>query len=111
MVDPAPIVTAINLGEYLGETSAAESSLITECETTALQLVTRHVGSTAASVPKGVLRAAVREVGADLFHRRKSRNGVTTFAGGEGVTPIRLNRDPLTAAYPILRPFMPAALA
>lgn len=104
---PTPLT--VDLAGYLGETSAAEAPLIAECEESALELVTQHVGG--ATVPDSVLRVAVREVGADLFHRRKSRNGVTTFAGGEGVTPIRLNRDPLTAAYPILRPYLPPALA
>lgn len=104
-----PALPDINLGEYLGETSAAEAGIIAECEATALQLVTAHVGT--ATVPTEVLRTAVREVGADLFHRRKSRNGVTTFAGVDGATPVRLNRDPLTAAYPILRPYLPAVLA
>lgn len=105
-----PTPPTIGLGTYLGETSAAEATLIAECEASALALVTKHVGD-AATVPDEVLVLAVREVGADLFHRRKARNGVTTFGGVDGATPMRLNRDPMTAAYPILRPYLPPALA
>lgn len=53
-------------------------------------------------VPQTSIERAVLEVGADLFYRRLARNGIASFEGME-IQPVRLNRDPMSAAYPILR--------
>ena len=52
-----------------------------------------------------VVARAVLEVGADLYYRKASRNGIAGFDGVEA-QPFRLNRDPMAAAYPLLRPFL-----
>lgn len=56
-------------------------------------------------VPALVVARAVLEVGADLYYRKASRNGMVTL---DGVEPqiFRLNRDPMTAAYPLLRRYL-----
>lgn len=56
-------------------------------------------------VPDEVVARAVLEVGADLYYRKASRNGVATI---QGVEPqlFRLNRDPMAAAYPLLRRYL-----
>jgi hypothetical protein len=61
-------------------------------------------------VPENIVARACLEVGADLYYRKASRNGVATFGGGDmpSPEPFRINRDPMQAAYPILRPFLPA---
>ena len=60
-------------------------------------------------VPDAVVARCLLEVGADLYYRKASRNGVV---GLEGVDPqpFRLNRDPMAAAYPLLRQFIPLGL-
>lgn len=55
------------------------------------------------------LARAVLEVAADLYYRKASRNGIAGFDGVEA-QPFRLNRDPMAAAYPILRPFLVVGL-
>lgn len=60
-------------------------------------------------VPAPALNRAVLEVGADLFYRRQARNGIASFDGMEA-QPMRLNRDPMSAAYPFLRPFLVTGL-
>lgn len=62
-------------------------------------------------VPDEVIARAVLEVGADLYYRKASRNGVVQFGGSEVSDTIRISRDPLSAAYPYLRPFIPFGLA
>jgi|GEM_PF-2200596 len=56
-------------------------------------------------VPSEVVERAVLEVGADLYYRKASRNGVVQL---DGVEPqlYRLNRDPMAAAYPLLRRYL-----
>jgi ABC-type molybdate transport system substrate-binding protein len=61
------------------------------------------------AVPAGVVARAVLEVGADLYYRKASRNGVVGLDSVEP-QPFRLNRDPLAAGYPFLRPFIPWGL-
>lgn len=87
-----------------------------ECSALATIMVDNLIGSTEAApnpfeVPTEAVERAVLEVGADLFYRKTTRNGIVSFGGGEGMPspePFRLNRDPMAAAYPILRPFLPA---
>ncbi|GAA1790894.1 hypothetical protein [Leucobacter iarius] len=61
-------------------------------------------------VPVAAVERAVLEVGADLYYRRLARNGITSFEGDMAPQPMRLNRDPMTAAYPFLRPFLVSGL-
>lgn len=58
-------------------------------------------------IPVEVYDRAVLEVGAELFHRKASRNGVAQFATGDSVSPMRISRDPLVAARGLLAPFLP----
>jgi hypothetical protein len=60
-------------------------------------------------VPDEVLARATIEVGADLYYRKASRNGIVGLDGADA-QPFRLNRDPMAAAYPLLRQFIPAGL-
>lgn len=63
-------------------------------------------------VPEVILARARLEVGAELFHRRASRNGVVTFGGEpDNLAPLRIARDPMKAAYDILAPYMRPAIA
>lgn len=100
----APTTTALDwYVEALGEDKpfADESKLV------ATELVNNLIGGAANpfGVPAVVVARAVLEVGADLYYRKASRNGIV---GLEGVDPqpMRLNRDPLAAAYPFLRPYL-----
>lgn len=56
-------------------------------------------------VPTQVLERAILEVGADLYYRRAARNGIVGLDGVDP-QPMRLNRDPMSAAYALLRPYL-----
>lgn len=49
-----------------------------------------------------VLIRAELEVGAELYHRKNTKNAVAQFASPDG-SPVRIARDPMVAAYPLLR--------
>jgi hypothetical protein len=103
-VDLKWYVTAIGEDEPFAQQCAAEAEI----------MVGNFVGATEKTpnpynVPDEVLGRAVLEVGADLYYRKASRNGIASFdTGMPAPEPMRLNRDPMAAAFPILRPFMPA---
>ncbi|GMA34738.1 hypothetical protein [Demequina litorisediminis] len=100
-------MTATDLLVYV---NAGDSDLpfITECHAEATDLVAVYVGD--AEVPETVLGRAVKEVGAELFHRRSTKNGVAQFATPDA-QPIRVARDPMVAAYPILNRYVGGGFA
>lgn len=65
-------------------------------------LVTAFVAG--ATVPAPVLKQATLKTAAELFHQRSAPQGIAQFADQTGA-PVRTARDPLTGAYPLLRPF------
>lgn len=62
-------------------------------------------------VPQSIMRRAILEVGAELFHRRQAPNGITQFAMPNGPAPVRVARDPLVAARDLLAPFLGPGIA
>lgn len=87
----------------------ADAEFVGTCERRAAELVARRIGLSVV-VPLDVRELAVWEVAADLFHRRSTRLGVSGFADND-LNPIRITRDPMDAAEPILRPYLPAGFA
>lgn len=72
-------------------------------------LITAHVGE--ANVPIDVLDRAKLLVAVEQINQDKAPNGVVNqaYATGEGdvvSTPVRIGRDPMKPAYPILAPWV-----
>lgn len=89
---------------------ARDLSFVAECATTARELVAGRVGT--ATVPESVLRTAVLEVGSNLYQRRVSRVGTPSFGDPEVMgNPHRPALDPMTPAWPILRPYLDPGIA
>ncbi|SJM66842.1 hypothetical protein [Agrococcus casei] len=81
----------------------ATDAFIPECAETAEVLIDGYVGS--AEVPDKVRERAILEVGSELYNRRNAPNGIAQFATPDAA-PIRVARDPLVGAYPILRHYV-----
>ena len=93
-------VQAIGDDAKFAETSAVEGA----------ELVDNFVGKdNPYQVPRSVLARARLEVGADLYYRKASRNGIVGLDAADS-QPFRLNRDPMAAAYSLLRQFIPVGL-
>ncbi|WP_084130316.1 hypothetical protein [Demequina sp. NBRC 110055] len=100
-------MTAADLQNYVNA-GDSDSTFIAECNDQATALVSVYVGST--DVPLEVLDRAVLEVGAELFHRKSTKNGIAQFAD-QNANPIRVARDPMVAAYPILNRYVGGGFA
>lgn len=74
-----------------------------QCWDEAVALVNGYVGL--AEVPEVVLNRAYLEVGSELVHRRSAPNGIAGFNTFDG-SAIRVARDPLVGAYPLLRRYV-----
>lgn len=98
---------ATTLKDFVGG-DARDTKFITECATDAAAMVeTRCKGS---DVPASVKARAVLEVGADLYNRKKARNGITGLDSAD-VSPMRIRSDPMKAAQAILAPYLEPGLA
>jgi hypothetical protein len=98
-------MATITLAEYVG---APNDSYVTECVTEAAALVARHIGT--AVVPADVKARAELECGSELYHRRNAPNGIAQFGAIDGAV-VRVARDPMIGAYPILAPYLAGPFA
>jgi len=116
-------MSAAELAAYVspGVTLSTEvQGFVDSCWAEAEALVSRHVATvggefgedTSVEVPAAILNRAKIEVGAELYYRRSAPNGIKQFATPEGGgTAVRVARDPMLAAYPILAPYVGLGLA
>ncbi|MBB1482497.1 hypothetical protein H5392_01320 [Tessaracoccus sp. MC1865] len=98
---------ATSLAAYVN--SSPDDSFVVECWNQATALVDAYIGT--AEVPHDAVSRATLEVAAELFHRRQAPGGITQFATIDGPSPVRLARDPMLGAYPILDRFLPGGFA
>lgn len=80
-----------------------DDTYVEECWDTAKDLVASYIQS--AAIPPQVLRRVYIEVGSELYHRRNAPMGVAQYASYDG-NPVRIARDPLVGAYPLLNRYM-----
>jgi len=106
MSQPVPAYQALK--DYVGAT-APDDAVVEACWDEATALVTKFVGT--ATVNADVLFRAKIECGSELFHRRSAPNGVAQFATLDGGSAVRVARDPMIAAYPILVPWVGLGVA
>jgi hypothetical protein len=113
MTDTATASLANELAAFVGTTPTGPAAgYLTACATQATALVDAYLATNRDRVPSPVLARAYLEVGADLYHRRTARNGITGFEDTEVSTaPVRINRDPLAPAYPLLARYTGPAIA
>lgn len=107
-------IAPVTLEEYVTAKGDDALALVAASTAEATAMVNRHIGGSANphEVPSEILARAILEVGADLYYRKAARNGVVTFGNGlEAANVVRINRDPMTQAYPILAPFLPMGFA
>lgn len=98
---------ATDLQEYVGAPDS-DAAFVEQCWDEATALVNQYVGDE--TIPVAVLDRAFLEVGSELYHRRQAPNGIAQFASMDG-SPVRVARDPMVGAYPILNRFMVVGIA
>ena len=90
-----------DLKAYVGAPDS-DNAFVNDCWSEATALVVAFVGT--ATVNADILQRAKIECGSELFHRRSAPNGIAQFATLDGGSAVRINRDPMTPAYPLLTP-------
>lgn len=96
-----------NLQEYVGAPDT-DAAFVEECWDQATALVNAFIGTE--TIPVAIVDRAFLEVGSELYHRRQAPNGIAQFASIDG-SPIRVARNPMVGAYPLLQPYMLPGLA
>ena len=115
----AAVVTP-RLRSYVGAKAAAagERDPVEDACLEAVALVDRYITdhgivrysvfdpvATAQGLPEEIEFRAIIEVGAELYHRKNAKNAVTQFATADTIAPVRIARDPMIAARPLLAPW------
>lgn len=93
----------VTLADFQAYVGTDETDFPTDCLATGTALVTRYVGD--ATVPSAVLDQATLVTASEVFHRRSAPNGIAQFASFDGA-PVRVAKDPMNAAYAILKPYV-----
>jgi hypothetical protein len=101
-------MTVAQLKSYVGAPDS-DNTFVTACWDESVALVTKFVGT--ATVPSTVLLRARIECGSELYHRRSAPNGIAQFATLDGGSAVRVARDPMIAAYPLLVPYVGQGIA
>jgi hypothetical protein len=96
------------LKAYVGAPDS-DNTFVSACWDEAHLLVDKFCG--AVVVPATVLNRAKIECGSELYHRRSAPNGIAQFATLDGGSAVRVARDPMIAAYPLLAPYVGQGLA
>lgn len=110
--DPADYSSAgllVYVGAKLGQEGVDEFA--DQCWDEADALVTAYISeANLDAVPEEIIGRATLEVGAELFHRKNTKNGLSQFATADGQA-VRIARDPMVAAYPLLNRYLPGGFA
>jgi len=99
---PGGSLTLSDLQAYIGTDETGD--FINSCLTAGENLVDNYIGAIA-TVPEQVHDQAVLICASELYHRRSAPNGIAQFASMDG-SPIRVGKDPMTAVYPLLLPYV-----
>lgn len=94
-------VSLADLQAYIGTEETGE--FIEECLDAGKALVNNYIGE--GEVPSHIRYQAELIASSELFHRRSAPNGISQFASMDG-QPVRMGKDPMTAVYPLLLPFL-----
>lgn len=104
------MITAADLGEYAAP-GMPVTEYMTGCVSAASKLIESQIGG-GNGIPTEIVDRATLEVAAELYHRRNAPNGIKNFADGfDGAGAIRVARDALVAARPLLAPYLPLGFA
>jgi hypothetical protein len=95
-------VTLAQLQAYIGTEETGD--FIEGCLSSSQSLVSKYIGDIE-TVPTDIADQGVLICASELFHRRSAPNGIAQFATADG-SPIRVGKDPMTAVYPLLLPFV-----
>ena len=95
-------VSLNQLQAYIGTDESGD--FITGCLNSGKSLVENYIGEVT-TVPNHVEDQSVLIVASELFHRRSAPNGIAQFASMDG-QPVRMGKDPLSAVYPLLLPYV-----
>ena len=96
-------MTTDELMKFLGA-SESDRAFVEECLNQANTLITTYIGS--AVVPDDIMNNSTQQVASEMFHRRNAPSGIAQFSSLDGVSPIRVAKDPMTSVYPLLRRYV-----
>lgn len=107
MTTSTPETPNVDLGKYVK--APPGDAFVADCQAEAAQLVTDLIAGVT-GVPPIIIKRAILETGAELYHRRQARLGIAQF-GSDDLAPIRVARDPKLTARAILGDYLGPGIA
>lgn len=99
----------MDLATYV-RSNGREQTAVDGIALSAATMVAKRIGTS--SVPDAVLSQAILAVGANLYQKRASSIGTAGYGDPELTgNPMRPALDPMTQAWPLLTPYLGAAIA
>lgn len=96
---------AIGWGDLAAYVGSDDQDALERALATADALVDNYINTSIGGVPEEVRDEAALKVASELFHAKNAPNGISQFAAFDGA-PVRVARDPMVAAYPLLNRFL-----
>ncbi len=97
------MTTTDEMMKFLGA-QESDRAFVDECLKQATTLIARYISDT--PVPEDIMNNATQQVASEMFHRRNAPSGIAQFSSLDGVSPIRVAKDPMTSVYPLLRRYV-----
>lgn len=101
------MLTTARLATYVG--AAATDTQLATCITEATALIATL--QPPEKTPEEIIERATLECAADLYHRRRARNGIITLESDGAIETIHAPLDPLRSARALLTPYLPVGIA
>lgn len=99
------------LARHVGDGGSQHTEALTDVWTEAAALVDKYVGTARDAVPGPIWERAIIETASELYHRRNAPGGVLAQFSELGGSTVRLARDPMLGAYPLLDRWLPGGFA
>ena len=100
---------AERLRSHINAGGSATSEDLGQVVTEARHLVEAYVGEYVTRIPEAIYERAILECASELWAKRNAIGGV--MSDFSDAPPVRLARDPMIAARPLLSPYIPVVFA
>lgn len=102
------------LARYCNVSDATRRPFLADCWAEAVALVDEYLRKPEGGqweVPAPLLRRSRLMVASELYHQANAPGGIMQQWTDVQAAPARMARNPMVAAYPLLRPFVPGGFA
>ncbi|MST49493.1 hypothetical protein [Mobiluncus porci] len=111
LTEPTIQIGASSLASHMGAGASLETDALRAVWLEGYEMIRAWCGDQGETVPGAILNRAILEVASELWARRSAPGGILAQYADLGAAPVRLARDPMLGARPLLAPYLKAGMA